>query len=87
MSPSVTAVAFPPSRLLLSVPFIGVSSVMTRVEKTVFISYRRANLPWALAVYQNLTQHGLDVFLDYTGIASGDLGAGTVRRSWRLAAP
>jgi tetratricopeptide (TPR) repeat protein len=45
---------------------------MARVEKTVFISYRRANLPWALAVYQSLTQHGLDVFLDYTGIASGD---------------
>ncbi|MGA9564295.1 MAG: tetratricopeptide repeat protein [Candidatus Korobacteraceae bacterium] len=45
---------------------------MARIEKTVFISYRRTNLPWALAVYQNLTQHGFDVFLDYTGIASGD---------------
>jgi tetratricopeptide (TPR) repeat protein len=45
---------------------------MASVEKTVFISYRRANLPWALAVYQNLTQHGFDVFLDYTGVASGD---------------
>lgn len=45
---------------------------MARVEKTVFISYRRTNAPWALAIYQNLTQHGYDVFYDYEGIASGD---------------
>lgn len=45
---------------------------MARVEKTVFVSYRRTNLPWALAVSQNLTQSGFDVFLDYTGVASGD---------------
>src|SRR4051812_45333004 len=45
---------------------------MERIEKTVFISYRRTNVPWALAVYQNLTNHGYDVFFDYTGIASGD---------------
>ncbi len=45
---------------------------MERIEKTVFISYRRTNVPWALAIYQNLTQHGYDVFFDYTGIASGD---------------
>jgi tetratricopeptide (TPR) repeat protein len=45
---------------------------MARIDKTVFISYRRANLPWALAVYQSLTQHAFDVFLDYTGVASGD---------------
>jgi tetratricopeptide (TPR) repeat protein len=43
-----------------------------RIEKTVFLSYRRANLPWALAIYQNLTEHGYDVFLDYKGVASGD---------------
>ncbi len=43
-----------------------------RVEKTVFISYRRTNLPWALAIFQNLTNHGFDVFFDYEGIASGD---------------
>ena len=45
---------------------------MTSVEKTVFISYRRANAPWALAIFQNLTSHDYDVFLDYDGIASGD---------------
>ena len=43
-----------------------------RVEKTVFISYRRTNLPWALAIFQNLTNHGFDVFFDYEGVASGD---------------
>jgi tetratricopeptide (TPR) repeat protein len=45
---------------------------MGRIEKTVFISYRRTNLPWALAIYQNLTAHGYDVFFDYETIASGD---------------
>src|SRR5260370_1306065 len=45
---------------------------MERIEKTVFISYRRTNFPWALNVFQNLTQHGYDVFIDYSGIASGD---------------
>ena len=45
---------------------------MGRVEKTVFISYRRTNVPWALAIFQNLTQHGYDVFFDFTGLASGD---------------
>lgn len=44
---------------------------MGRVEKTVFISYRRTNFPWALAIFQNLTQYGYDVFFDYSGIASG----------------
>src|ERR1017187_3054635 len=45
---------------------------MERVEKTVFLSYRRTNIPWALAIFQNLTQHGYDVFMDYSGIDSGD---------------
>ena len=45
---------------------------MERVEKTVFISYRRTNFPWALAVWQNLDKHGYNVFIDYNGIASGD---------------
>ncbi len=45
---------------------------MGRIEKTVFISYRRTNIPWALAIYQNLTTHGYDVFFDYDSIASGD---------------
>jgi tetratricopeptide (TPR) repeat protein len=45
---------------------------MERIERTVFLSYRRTNIPWALAIFQNLTQHGYDVFFDYNGIASGD---------------
>jgi predicted TPR repeat methyltransferase len=45
---------------------------MPRAEKTVFISYRRTNFPWALAVFQHLTNHGFDAFFDYVGIASGD---------------
>lgn len=45
---------------------------MQRIEKTIFISYRRTNAPWALAVFQNLRTNGYDVFFDLTGIASGD---------------
>lgn len=45
---------------------------MERIERTVFISYRRINVPWALAISQNLTHHGYDVFFDFEGIASGD---------------
>jgi tetratricopeptide (TPR) repeat protein len=45
---------------------------MERIDKTVFVSYRRTNIPWALAIFQNLTHHGYDVFFDYNGIASGD---------------
>jgi tetratricopeptide (TPR) repeat protein len=45
---------------------------MARIEKTVFISYRRTNAPWALAIYQNLNNNGYDVFFDFNGIASGD---------------
>src|SRR5688572_17894210 len=45
---------------------------MERIEKTVFISYRRTNMPWALAMYQNLTATGYDVFFDYNSIKSGD---------------
>ena len=48
------------------------SSSKLRVEKTVFISYRRTNLPWALAIYQELTHQGFDVFFDYLSIPSGD---------------
>jgi tetratricopeptide (TPR) repeat protein len=45
---------------------------MERIEKTVFLSYRRTNISWALAIFQNLTKHGYDVFFDFNGIASGD---------------
>src|SRR5436309_1617242 len=45
---------------------------MERIEKTVFLSYRRTNIPWALAIFQNLTHCGYDVFFDYEGIATGD---------------
>lgn len=45
---------------------------MGRIEKTIFISYRRTNFYTALAVYQDLTAHGYDVFFDYQSIDSGD---------------
>jgi len=45
---------------------------MERIEKTVFLSYRRTNVSWALLISRDLTQHGYDVFFDYTGIGSGD---------------
>ena len=45
---------------------------MERIEKTVFLSYRRTNFSWALNIFQNLTQNGFDVFFDFNGIASGD---------------
>ncbi len=58
--------------IVCSIPLWSSWCGMQRVEKTVFISYRRTNVPWALAIFQNLTQHGYDVFFDYSGIASGD---------------
>jgi len=45
---------------------------MQKIKKSVFLSYRRTNIAWALAIFQNLTEHGFDVFFDFTGIASGD---------------
>jgi uncharacterized membrane protein len=45
---------------------------MASIEKTVFISYRRKDISWALDVYQYLTYHQYDVFFDYTSIPSGD---------------
>ncbi|MBE0683383.1 MAG: SUMF1/EgtB/PvdO family nonheme iron enzyme [Anaerolineales bacterium] len=45
---------------------------MARIEKTIFISYRRKDVAWALAVYQDLTHRGYDVFFDFTNIPSGD---------------
>ncbi|MGH9612839.1 MAG: toll/interleukin-1 receptor domain-containing protein, partial [Bryobacteraceae bacterium] len=45
---------------------------MGHIEKTAFISYRHTNASWALAIFQNLTHHGYDVFFDFNGIASGD---------------
>jgi formylglycine-generating enzyme required for sulfatase activity len=45
---------------------------MAKSEKTVFISYRRTDVYTALAVYQDLTSRGYDVFFDYTSIHSGD---------------
>jgi hypothetical protein len=47
---------------------------MGRIEKTVFVSYRRTDEPWGLAIFQHLTQHGYDVFIDYEGIGSGNFG-------------
>jgi hypothetical protein len=39
---------------------------MEHVEKS------RTNFAWALNIFQNLTQHGYDVFIDFSGINSGD---------------
>jgi hypothetical protein len=36
---------------------------MEHIEKTVFIAYRRGNIPWALAIFQNLTHHGYHFFV------------------------
>ncbi len=44
---------------------------MAIIEKTVFISYRRTNFPWAMSIYQYLTYHGFDVFFDHKSIPSG----------------
>jgi len=45
---------------------------MERIEKTVFISYRRTNAAWTLAIYQYLTYRGYDVFYDISGLGAGD---------------
>jgi len=45
---------------------------MARIEKTIFISYRRTDVYTALAVYENLKNRGYDVFFDYRSISSGD---------------
>lgn len=44
---------------------------MARIEKTVFISYRRTDVYTALAVYQDLKNQGYDIFFDYRSISSG----------------
>jgi TIR domain len=42
-----------------------------RIEKTVFISYRRTAVAWARSIFQDLTHDGFDVFFDFNNIASG----------------
>jgi tetratricopeptide (TPR) repeat protein len=44
---------------------------MLTIEKTVFISYRRTDIAWALNVYKDLTANGFDVFFDFQNIDSG----------------
>ena len=62
---------------------------MERIEKTVFLSYRRTNIPWALVIFQNLTQHGFDVFFDYNAFPcpADVFRTGALRRPWGLVAP
>src|ERR1022692_4505098 len=67
-SPTIIAILVSFSFILLNEAALG----MERIERTVFLSYRRTNVPWALAIFQKLNQHGYDVFFDYNGIASGD---------------
>jgi formylglycine-generating enzyme required for sulfatase activity len=45
---------------------------MAQIENTVFISYRRKDISWALAVYQYLTSQKYDVFFDFSSLSSGD---------------
>ncbi|HUF00320.1 MAG TPA: SUMF1/EgtB/PvdO family nonheme iron enzyme [Anaerolineales bacterium] len=45
---------------------------MARIEKTIFISYRRKDISWALAVYQYLTSQKYNVFFDFSSLSSGD---------------
>lgn len=45
---------------------------MARLERTIFISYRRKDISWALAVYQYLTSQKYDVFFDFSSLSSGD---------------
>jgi len=45
---------------------------MERVEKSVFLSYRRTNFPWALNIFQNLTSTAMTCSLISSGIDSGD---------------
>lgn len=45
---------------------------MTRVEKTVFLSYRSTNACWSSAIGQSLTNLGFDVFFPSQGIAPND---------------
>ena len=44
---------------------------MARIEKTVFLSYRRADSGWATAIHEHLTHRGFDVLIDTSGISSG----------------
>ncbi|CAN5908972.1 hypothetical protein BH11PSE8_BH11PSE8_00210 [soil metagenome] len=45
---------------------------MGRPEKTVFISYRRKDIAWALAIYQALSAADYDVFFDFQSVTHGD---------------
>ncbi len=45
---------------------------VTRLQKSVFLSYRRADFGWAIAIYQALTERGFDVFIDFEGLGPGN---------------
>ena len=45
---------------------------MARMENSVFLSYRRVDMPEASLVFKALTQLGYDVFIDFEEIAAGD---------------
>lgn len=47
---------------------------MSKVDNTVFISYRRTNKFTALAIFKELKARGYDVFFDYNSIKTGDFG-------------
>lgn len=45
---------------------------MARIEKTVFLSYRHSDVPWALLIYKSLSARGYDVFVDLEGMGGGE---------------
>ena len=45
---------------------------MQRIEKTVFISYRHSDQPWAQLISDDLTHNGFDVFVGLHSLRSGD---------------
>jgi hypothetical protein len=51
---------------------------MQRIEKTVFISYRRTDQGWATSVFLDLTQHGYDAFIDFKSIGAGNFDTAIV---------
>lgn len=48
---------------------------MARIQKTVFISYRRTDGAWALIVHRWLKSDGYDVFIDHKAMGSGSFEA------------
>jgi hypothetical protein len=55
--------------------------IMGRVEKTIFISYRRADLGWAQFIDGELRRRGYDVFLDFLVVVHSNCTTTNIRQS------